>query len=112
MAWIRVSLLLLFVLIGSLVAQDIRSLKMSIMTGWQFQCANTTCLPFVTVTEPSIRDCQITCLAQVQCQAASFQQTTSSCKLFVNIQNQNGNMFADVETVTMIVISGTRMPLG
>jgi hypothetical protein len=85
---------------------------MSIMSGWQFQCTNTTCLPFVTVTTSDIRDCQLTCLAQVQCQAASFQQTTSSCKLFTNIQNQNGNMFADVETVTMIVMSETQMPLG
>ena len=59
---------------------------MSIMTGWQFQCTNTTCLPFITVTTSSIRECQFTCLAQVQCQAASFQQTTSSCKLFANIR--------------------------
>ena len=85
---------------------------MSIMTGWEFQCANTTCLPFVTVPTSSTRDCQLTCLAQVQCQAASFQQTTSSCKLFANIQNQNDNLFADVETITMIVMSGTRMPPG
>jgi hypothetical protein len=85
---------------------------MSIMTGWQFQCVNTTCLPFVAATASSLRKCQITCLAQVQCQAASFQQATSNCKLFANIQNQIGNMFADVEIVTMIVMSGTRMPPG
>ncbi len=85
---------------------------MSIMTGWQFQCTNTTCLPFFTVTTSDIRECQLACLAQVQCQAASFQQTTSSCKLFANIQNQNGNMFADVDTITMIVMSETRMPPG
>jgi len=82
------------------------------MNGWQFQCANTTCLPFITVAALSLRSCQINCVAQVQCQAASFQQATSSCKLFANIQNQNGNMFADVETITMIVMSGTRMPPG
>jgi hypothetical protein len=89
-----------------------RSIAMSIITGWQLQCANTTCLPFVTVTASSIRACQITCLAQVQCQTASFHQATSTCKLFVNIGNQTGNMFADVETVTMIAKSGTRMPPG
>ena len=85
---------------------------MSIMTGWQFQCVNTTCIPFVTTPASSIRACQINCLAEVQCKAASFEQTTSSCELFAKIQNQNGNMFANVEITTMIVISGTRMPPG
>lgn len=112
MAWIKISRLLLFILIVWLVAQDIHSFQMSILTGWQFQCANTTCIPFVTTPASSIRACQINCLAQVQCQAASFEQTTSSCELFANIQNQSGNMFANVEITTMIVISGTRMPPG
>ncbi len=106
------SLLFLFILITKSVAQDTRSFSMSIMTGWQFQCATTTCLPFVTVTVSRISECQTTCLAQVQCQAASFQQSTSNCELFTNIKNQDENMSADVETVTMIVISGTRMPPG
>jgi len=112
MACIRMSLLFLFTLIAQSVTQDIRSFSMSIMTGWQFQCATTTCLPFVTVTVSSISECQTTCLAQVQCQAASFQQSTSNCELFTDRRNQDENMSADVETVTMIVISGTRMPPG
>jgi hypothetical protein len=112
MACIRISLLFLFTLIAQSVTQDIRSFSMSKMTGWQFQCATTTCLPFVTVTVSRICDCQTACLAQVQCQAASFQQSTSNCELFTNIKNQDENMSADVETVTMIVISGTRMPPG
>jgi hypothetical protein len=102
----------MFILIEQSVAQDMRSTVMSIMTGWQFQCATTTCLPFVTVTVSSVRRCQMACLAQVQCQAASFQQSTSTCELFTDISNQDENMSAHVETVTMIVIYGTRMPPG
>ncbi len=97
---------------AQLVAQDMRSTVMSIMTGWQFQCATTTCLPSVTVVVSSVRRCQMACLAQIQCQAASFQQSTSTCEIFTDIGNQNGNMMAHVETVTMIVNSGTRMPPG
>jgi len=52
------------------------------------------------------------CLAQAQCQAASFEQSTFTCELFTDIMNQDGNMTPDVETVTMIVMYGTRMPPG
>jgi hypothetical protein len=112
MAWIRISLLFLFIFTAQSVAQDIRSFAMSLMTGWQFQCATTACLPFVAVTVSNVQACQLTCLAEVQCQAASFQQSTSTCQLFTDIRNQNDNMLADVETVTMVVIYGTRVPPG
>jgi hypothetical protein len=112
MAWITISLLFLFIFAVQSVAQDIRSFAMSLMTGWQFQCATTTCSPFVTVLVSNVRACQMACLAEVQCQAASFQQANSTCDLFTDISNQDENMSADVETVTMIVISGTRMPPG
>ena len=112
MTWIRVSLLILSVHFEHAVAENTRSITMSIMTGWQFQCANTTCLPFFTITVSSARGCQISCLTQVQCQAAGFQQSASSCQLFTNIQSQYGNMVADAETVIMAVMTGTRMPFG
>jgi hypothetical protein len=112
MVRIRISLLFLFILIAQLVAQDMRSTVMSIMTGWQFACATTTCLPFVTATVSSVRRCQMACLAQAECQAASFQQSNSTCELFTGIINQDGNMTPDVETVTMIVNYETRMPPG
>ena len=105
-------LLLLFALIQQSVTQDIKSFTMSIMTGWQFDCVNTTCIPFVTITTSSIHTCRISCLGQIHCQAASFDQSTSSCKLFTNIPDPNSNLLIDAETVTMIVKSGTRMPPG
>ncbi|CAF1500149.1 unnamed protein product, partial [Adineta steineri] len=83
---------------------------MSVMNGRRFQCANTTCLPFNTVRVSNMRNCQMTCLAQIFCEAASFYTTTSNCDLFSYISNQIGSMSADTNTVTMIVIASTRIP--
>ncbi|CAF1420805.1 unnamed protein product [Adineta steineri] len=79
--------------------------------GWQFQCSNTTCLPFATVAVSNIINCQVACLAQVQCNGATFYRSSSNCELFANVSNQNGNLSANMDTVTMIAIDGTRMPL-
>ncbi len=112
MTWEKISLLLLFIFTARSNVEDIRAIEMSVMTGYEFQCVNTTCLPLITVTAPNIRECQISCLAQVQCQAASFQETTSSCDVFTNIPDPNSNLVAHAEIVTMIVMSRTRIPPG
>jgi hypothetical protein len=98
--------------IVELVAQDMRSIGMSKMVGWTFQCSTTTCLPFNTIIVSNIRRCQMVCLAQSICQAASFNQLNSNCQLFTDIPNQNGNMLADINTDTMIAMTGTRIPPG
>lgn len=82
------------------------------MTNSKLECANTTCLPFTTAVASNIQKCQIHCLAQVQCTASSFHQSTSNCDLFADISNSNSNMLVDTETITMIVIDGTRIPYG
>ncbi|CAF1527413.1 unnamed protein product [Adineta ricciae] len=84
---------------------------MTIMNGLEFQCANSSCLPFVTTTAPDILPCQIHCLRQSQCKATTFQETTCKCQLFNNIADQNSNLQANIQATTMIVISGTRIPL-
>ncbi|UJR12331.1 hypothetical protein I4U23_016508 [Adineta vaga] len=112
MDWIRISMLLLFGLYEQSFMQDTKSFAISIMNGCEFQCANSTCLPFVTTTAPDIRQCQIDCLGQPQCKAITFQQATSKCQLFINIMDLNNNLQANIETTTMIVISETRMPPG
>ena len=104
--------MLMFLWSGGSLADNIRSIETSIMIGWQLQCAYTTCLPFSTVTTLNERACQINCLAEMHCQAASFRQANSQCQLFTSIQDQNDNLLADVDTVTMIVMSGTRVPPG
>ncbi|CAF0948119.1 unnamed protein product [Adineta steineri] len=83
---------------------------MSVMTGYRFSCTNTTCLPFTNTFASYILKCQMACLAETQCQAASFHPSTSNCQLFVNISNQIGNIVPDMNTITMITIAGTRVP--
>ena len=112
MNWMRIFLLISIVFIDKSIGDDTRSVKMSIMKNSLFQCASTTCLPFITLTVSTVRQCQMACLANNRCQAASFHQTNSNCELFDNIASQNGNMTAQTNIVTMIAISGTRVPPG
>ncbi|CAF1265290.1 unnamed protein product [Adineta steineri] len=97
-------------IITQAVGEDIRSEEMSLIPDAKFQCANTTCLPFISVITTDIRNCQFACLSQSQCRAATFHRSTSNCELFADMLNQNGNMLADVDATSMNVISGTRFP--
>ncbi|CAF4152372.1 unnamed protein product [Adineta steineri] len=111
MASTKVSLWLSFMIITQTVGQDIRSEEMSLIPDSKFQCANTTCLPFISVITTDIRNCQFACLGQSQCIAATFHRSTSNCELFDNMLNQNGSVLADVDATSVNVISGTRFPL-
>ncbi|CAF4075105.1 unnamed protein product [Adineta steineri] len=108
MALTRVCLWLLFIIIAQVVGEDTESIIMSLMINSKFQCANTTCLSFNNVITSNIRNCQVACLTQSQCRAATFHQSTSNCELFDNILNQSGSMLADINTTSMNIISGTR----
>ncbi|CAF1435281.1 unnamed protein product [Adineta steineri] len=112
MVWRRNCVAFLLVLLVQSVAQDIRSFMMSEMVGWQFNCASTTCLPFSSLIVSDIFKCELACLAQIQCEAISFHQSTTKCELFANITSQNGNMSANTDTVTMIVLDQTRFASG
>ncbi|CAF1443645.1 unnamed protein product, partial [Adineta steineri] len=92
------------------VGEDTRSVRMSLIPDSKFQCANTTCLPFINVIASNIKKCQVACLTQIQCRAATFHRSTSNCELFADVLNQNENMLADVDATSMNVISGTRFP--
>ncbi|CAF1249915.1 unnamed protein product [Adineta steineri] len=85
-------------------------MEMSLMIYSKFQCANTTCLPFINVITSDIRSCQVACLAQSQCIAATFHRSTSDCELFDNMLSQSGNMLADMDATSMNVIGETRFP--
>ncbi|CAF0764088.1 unnamed protein product [Adineta steineri] len=87
-----------------------RSIRMSSMRGSKFQCGNTTCLPFVNLITTTIMKCQMACLAQIYCRAASFHQSTSNCELFTDISNEIPHIVTDTDITTMIVIAGTRSP--
>ncbi|CAF0846669.1 unnamed protein product [Adineta steineri] len=105
----KICVLFMFVLIEQSVTQNTNSFTMSLIDGWEYECVNTTCAPFATVVVSNIRMCQVACLNEVQCKAASFHQSTSKCQLFSDIPDENGNMLANMETVTMFVMAQTRM---
>ena len=109
MLYPRFSVILFMCLfVAESIAQDTRSLQMSIMDGYQFQCVNTTCLPFATVFVSDIRDCQFICLSNEQCRAATFHHSTSACELFTNASSNVTLMFSQVQTTAMLVIPDTR----
>ena len=113
MPWQKMPLLLLSVLITqSSEQEDKRSVQMKIITGYRFQCATTTCLPFGTTTTSNIRKCQMTCLSEEHCRASSFHRDTFACELFTDILDQTSNMLADPDTTTILNILGTRNPPG
>ncbi|CAF1480246.1 unnamed protein product [Adineta steineri] len=108
----RICLWLIFMIITHSVGEDTRSFLMSLMTGSKFECANTPCLPFANIITPTIMKCQMACLAQAYCRAASFHQSTSNCELFTDMSNEIANMVTDIDIISMIVITGTRFPPG
>ncbi|CAF1403316.1 unnamed protein product [Adineta steineri] len=106
----RICLWLIFMIITHSVGEDTRSFLMSLMTGSKFECVNTPCLPFANIITPTIMKCQMACLAQAYCRAASFHQSTSNCELFTDMSNEIANMVTDIDIISMIVITGTRFP--
>lgn len=112
MGWIRIFLLLFIVSIEKVIGNNMRSITMSIMNEQRLLCANTTCLPSVICTVSTIRACQIECLANDQCQAASFYPTNFNCTLFYNVFNQTNYMSFQTNVISMIVISQARILSG
>ncbi|UJR19988.1 hypothetical protein I4U23_023122 [Adineta vaga] len=85
-----------------------QSLLMTLIVGQKFQCAQTTCFPFLSLTTANIRNCQIKCLVYTQCKAVTFHESTLNCELFINISDQIGNMLSDTDVITTITIDETR----
>lgn len=114
MSLIKISILFLLIFVNKqLNAQNIKLFMMNIMDEWKFQCATTTCLPFIASLASDVHSfCQFKCLHQTQCKAVSFQKSTLMCFLFANTVDQNDTLEADSETITIIVISESRMPFG
>lgn len=101
------SIFLLFLLafLQHRAAYDIRSVRLTLMNGWRLQCTATTCLSYRTLTALNVRQYQMSCLNEVQCKAASFQQTNSSCQLFGSGVNSNNNLVIHAGIITMLIIS-------
>ncbi|CAF1325871.1 unnamed protein product [Adineta steineri] len=108
MASTGVGVWLLFMIITQIVGEDTGSIIMSLMPDSKFQCANTTCLPFINIITSNVMNCQFACLVRNQCRAATFHQSACNCELFNKTLSQNESMLADVDATSMNVISETR----
>ncbi|CAF1420344.1 unnamed protein product, partial [Adineta ricciae] len=106
----RSSLLFLLVFFKQTIESDIRSVRMSSVVNFTFQCAKTTCAPFVNLAKSNIRQCEMSCLGQLGCKAITYRSVSLNCQLFDNSINQNGNMSFEMNVVTMSVILGTKFP--
>ncbi|CAF0784357.1 unnamed protein product [Adineta ricciae] len=95
---------------GQSAQEDIQSAQLTVMSGWQFQCANTTCAPYATSTALNIQDCQSACLSEVQCEVFTFRETVAICEIFTNVQSQASYMFLAVDATTMVIMDRTRVP--
>ena len=104
----RVPLLLFCLIIEQSVTQNIRSVRMLIVNGSQFQCKNTTCPPAATFTVINILQCQTACLNQNHCTGAIFYLSSFNCELFDGALSSNGNMLVSTGVTSMVVINGTR----
>ncbi|CAF1533832.1 unnamed protein product [Adineta ricciae] len=87
-----------------------RSMKMFVNMNSKFQCANTTCLPFVIIVTSNVLGCEVACLMRSQCKAATFYRSITICQLFNDIIDLNGNMLIHTDATSMSVINGTRFP--
>ncbi|CAF1085638.1 unnamed protein product [Adineta steineri] len=97
-------------IITQIIGEDIQSMIISLLSNSKFECANTTCSPFLNIITSNIKNCQVACLTRNQCKGATFYRSTSDCQLFDNMLNQNGNMLTDVDAISMNVVIGTRFP--
>ena len=103
---------LLIALVSQSIVDPAPSFQMSVIKGGQFQCASAACPPSTVANVSNLCNCQMACLNQVLCQAASFQQSTSYCELFFYTPNQNQMILTSIDRIAMIIIPGTRVPSG
>ncbi|CAF1406825.1 unnamed protein product [Adineta ricciae] len=103
MIFIKILTLLLIIILEQSIGQDMRSVRMRIMKEQQFQCVTTTCLPYFNGIQSNRLQCQINCISQSQCRAASFHHLNSTCQLFNSATNEYTNLETAIGSVAMIV---------
>ena len=102
----------LSIFVAQAMTLNLRSSYMSLMTNFQLQCANTTCLPLSITGVSTVLQCEIACLAQNLCQVATFNKLLSICQLFTNITYQISTVIPQMNVILLIVISRTEVPIG
>ncbi|CAF3364986.1 unnamed protein product [Rotaria sp. Silwood2] len=87
-------------------------MMMSSMADVEFRCPNVNCHPLATISTSKLFYCQIACLAQERCRTVNFRQSNNTCELFAEMPDDNSTMPANIGTILMAIIDGTRIPFG
>ena len=97
---------------GHSAEEELRSAQLTVMNGWQFQCANTICVPVATNVALNIEDCASACLSEVQYKPFTFRETAAICEILTKVQSRTSNTLVNVDSTTMIIMDRTRVPPG
>jgi len=68
----------------------------------RYQCLDPGCSPSTILSVVNLIKCQIACLSNVNCRTVTYDQSNSSCELFVDIPSQYGHLVAQTGVVTLI----------
>lgn len=118
MALLRYTITLFLAIFQQLIAMHTRSFTMYIMNQQKFQCVDTTCSFYSTIMVWNVHECSKNCVAQLQCTAATFHrsnstcdrnscfhQYNSTCRLFDKSTLSSSNLTRDKNTVALIITS-------
>ncbi|CAF0727994.1 unnamed protein product [Adineta steineri] len=84
-------------------------MRLSVFINIKYQCSNPGCSSSIIVPEPSLRNCQFTCLADAQCRTFTFDENSNQCELFSDIPSQYGNLLAQAGVTTMTTIDDRQL---
>lgn len=94
------------------IQANMRSAKMSILSGKRYECLNNSCYSLMNLTVSNIRRCQIACFISDNCSISTFNQVTRECQLFSSSPSSNITWTEDFNLTTMFIFSDERNPMG
>ncbi|CAF1215859.1 unnamed protein product [Adineta ricciae] len=99
-------LLFIFCITGQLISQNIRSQYMSRIDNVKFQCISPYCSSSNVIYVRDLLHCQSICLTMT-CRTMSFYQSIDQCHLFNDTPYEYGNLIAQNDVVTMVIIDNS-----
>ena len=112
MVWRKFVLLFLLIAFTHSSSAIVRSMMMSSMIDMEFRCPDTNCYPLARMLVSRLLYCPTACLTQERCRTINFYQSTNLCELFAEAPDNNDAILANIGTVLMTIIDGTRVPFG
>ncbi|UJR11090.1 hypothetical protein I4U23_015272 [Adineta vaga] len=77
----------------------------------KYECNDSDCSSSKTVSVSDLRHCEIACLVDITCRTLTYDQSNNACQLFVDSPNERGNMLAQTDILTLIVLDNRPAPI-